>query len=78
MFILCIMFMSVERTEGASVTPFCTGTSGVEDAVTPKELKREYDRRRYLKMADLTKHEKILKLMNAENKKYAQSKYYDL
>ena len=78
MFILCIMFMSVERTEGASVTPFCTGTSGVEDEVTPKELKREYDRRRYLKMADLTKHEKILKLMNAENKKYAQSKYYDL
>ena len=69
MFILCIMFMSVERTEGASVTPFCTGTSGVEDEVTPKELKREYDRIRYLKLADLTKHEKILKLMNAENKK---------
>ena len=63
------MFMSVERTEGASVTPFCTGTSGVEDEVTPKELKREYDRRRYLKMADLAKHEKILKAMECRKQK---------
>ena len=61
--------MSVERIEGTSVTPFCTGTSVVEDEITPEELKRDYDRRRYLEMTDLAKHEKILKANECQKQK---------
>jgi hypothetical protein len=61
--------LCVERIDGTSVTLFSTGTSGVEDEITPEKLKRESDSSRYLEMADLAKHEKILKLMSAENKK---------
>ena len=64
-----ITFMSVERIEGTSVTPFCTGTSVVEDEITPEELKRDYDRRRYLEMTDLAKHEKILKANECQKQK---------
>jgi len=58
-----------ERIEGTSVTPFCTDTSVVEDEITPEELKRDYDRRRYLEMTDLAKHEKILKANECQKQK---------
>ena len=60
--------MCVDGTDGTSVTPFCAGKSGVEDEITPEELKREYARRRYLEMTDLAKHAKILKANECQQK----------
>ena len=48
--------MCVDGTGDTSVTPFCSGKWGVEDEITPEELKSEYATRRYLEMTDLAKH----------------------
>ena len=47
------------------VTPFCTGKSGVEDEITPEELKREYARRRYLEMTDFVTSRNFYGMLNS-------------
>ena len=44
-------------------------TLGVEDKITSEELKREYDRKRYLEMINLAKHAKILKANECREEK---------
>lgn len=63
------IYLCVDGTGCTSVTPFCTSTSGVEYEITPDELKRNYDRRRYFEMADPAKHEKILKAIECRKQK---------
>ncbi|KAG2659829.1 hypothetical protein PVAP13_1KG381500 [Panicum virgatum] len=55
-----IIASNEDQTDVICVTPFGTGASEVDDQITLKEVKREKDKRRYLEMADTSKHEKIL------------------
>ena len=57
--------MCVDGTDGTSVTPFCAGKSGVEDEITPEELKREYARRRYLEMTDFVTSRNFYGMLNS-------------
>ncbi|RLN09345.1 hypothetical protein C2845_PM11G15710 [Panicum miliaceum] len=61
--------VKLDGTDDTFVIPFCTSTSGVEDEITPKELKREYARRRYLEITNLAKHVKVLKANECRKEK---------
>ena len=61
--------MCVDRTDDICVTLFGSGASEVDDQITPEEVKRQKDKRRYLEMADTAKHEKILKAMECRKQK---------
>ncbi|RLN28890.1 structural maintenance of chromosomes protein 3 [Panicum miliaceum] len=60
------------------VTPFGSGVSEIDDQITPEEVKREKDKRIYLEMADIAKHQKILKAIECRKQKNIPKQENDL